>query len=104
MAAPRTASLATVLGCAGPMRKGSGPSALWRVLRRERVPALAGITAAVVVVGALGVLLFEAAAPEASIRGFGDALWYAVVTMTTVGYGDVAPVTGGGRVVGVVLM
>ena len=37
-------------------------------------------------------------------KSFGDALWWAVVTATTTGYGDMFPVTPGGRVVAVVLM
>lgn len=37
-------------------------------------------------------------------RGFGSALWWSAVTMTTVGYGDVAPRTFKGRVVAVVWM
>lgn len=85
------------------MRKGAG-GALWRAIRRERIPALAGVTAAVLVTGALAVLGFESGAPEAHVRGFGDALWFSIVTMTTVGYGDVTPVTGPGRVVGALLM
>jgi len=37
-------------------------------------------------------------------KSFGDALWWAVVTATTTGYGDMFPVTPGGRVVAVALM
>jgi voltage-gated potassium channel len=55
-------------------------------------------------IGAWLVLLFEENAKKSNIHNFPDALWWAVVTVTTVGYGDRFPVTGGGRTVAVVLM
>jgi len=41
---------------------------------------------------------------NASIHSFTDALWWAVVTITTVGYGDMVPVTAAGRAIAFVLM
>jgi voltage-gated potassium channel len=52
----------------------------------------------------MAVLAFEDNAPGADITTAGDALWWGIVTMTTVGYGDYAPVTDGGRFVGAFLM
>lgn len=46
----------------------------------------------------------ESNAKGSNIHSFGQALWWAVVTVTTVGYGDKYPVTAGGRGVAVVLM
>jgi voltage-gated potassium channel len=52
----------------------------------------------------LAVLAAERGAPNANITTFGDSVWWACVTLTTVGYGDVYPVTALGRVLAVVLM
>ncbi|MFD6250486.1 potassium channel family protein [Streptomyces roseolus] len=60
--------------------------------------SLLGFTAA------LTVYHHEADAPGASIRTFGDAVWWACATLATVGYGDVSPVTPIGRTVAVGLM
>ncbi len=85
-----------------------------RVQRRRDKPRL-GLYARVMVYAGLSVSLlgfaaaltvyhYEADAPGASIRTFGDSVWWACSTLSTVGYGDVSPVTPIGRVVAVGLM
>ena len=64
---------------------------------------LLAVTGIVVVCAGLEIA-FEQHAPGANIRNFGDALWWAVVTVTTVGYGDKYPVSPGGKGVAVVLL
>jgi voltage-gated potassium channel len=46
----------------------------------------------------------EAPAPDANIVTAGDAIWWGLVTITTVGYGDQYPVTEAGRIIGVFLL
>ena len=60
--------------------------------------------AATLFLGAWLVLLFEENAKGSNIHDYADALWWAIVTVTTVGYGDRFPATGGGRTVAVILM
>lgn len=50
------------------------------------------------------VFFFERHAPNGNIKTVGNALWWAAVTLTTVGYGDYTPVTWQGRVAAVLLM
>jgi voltage-gated potassium channel len=52
----------------------------------------------------LGVYEAEHLAPGANIKQFGDAVWWAFVTLATVGYGDYYPVTLEGRMIAVLLM
>ena len=72
---------------------------------RGRVSVYVGGAAVMTMfVAALAVLDAERRSPDANIVGFGDALWWAATTVTTVGYGDQYPVTGQGRFVAVGLM
>ena len=73
-------------------------AALLAFLRRENLFRLVGVIVALVLIGAAGLTYFE------EDRPFPDALWWAIVTLTTVGFGDISPVSLGGRVIGVVLM
>ena len=56
-------------------------------------------------IGLLAILYYsESTDSNAMIRTFGDAFWYSIVTMTTVGYGDLIPVTPLGHVVGMIFL
>lgn len=66
--------------------------------------AITTATGLLVLIGALAVLDAERAGDDPTIVTFGDALWWSLTTVTTVGYGDMTPVTGTGRAVAAALM
>jgi voltage-gated potassium channel len=73
---------------------------------RGQYAAFVSVMAAMIVLVVCSVLVlqFESHAADANITTGGDALWWAIVTITTVGYGDYFPVTGAGRVTGALVM
>jgi voltage-gated potassium channel len=74
------------------------------VFRRGRLGRFLLAAAVFVLNGAVIVYLFERHAPGSNIHTLGDAVWWAFVTVTTVGYGDFYPVTPGGRVTACFIM
>lgn len=57
------------------------------------------VTFGIVFIGACGIMAFED-----NMQTFGDALWWSMVTTTTVGYGDISPESPGGRILAGILM
>lgn len=81
---------------------------IWQLLFRNRAEGVlasaATATVLLVVFGAMTVLMVETPNPDSPINTAEEALWWAIVTVTTVGYGDYYPITTLGRVVAVLLM
>lgn len=73
-------------------------------LRGRVATYVAGGSALLIFAGALAITDAERRSPDATITGFADGLWWAITTVTTVGYGDRYPVTTTGRFVALALM
>lgn len=70
---------------------------------RNELQYAAVIVTTILLFSSYGIFFFERQAnPE--ISSVGDAMWWSIVTVTTVGYGDKVPVTPMGKVIGVILM
>ncbi|KRD43750.1 hypothetical protein ASE38_05955 [Cellulomonas sp. Root930] len=90
------------------LMRGVGGRSVLRTLVRDRAGSalftllLTGIL--VLQFGSLTILRVESGAPDANITTASDSLWYTVVTISTVGYGDQYPVTTAGRIVGAIII
>lgn len=62
-----------------------------------------GLTVIITVIGSIGIYIFEVNVNE-GILSYEDALWWSIVTVTTVGYGDIIVITRAGRIVAAILM
>jgi voltage-gated potassium channel len=81
---------------------------IWEIVRQrpERAAIFTGTLFSILLVSLSSyvILLIESEAPDGNIQTPGQALWWSIVTITTVGYGDYYPTTDNGRLIAIVLM
>ena len=100
----RVARFVRVVFVARTMRLQDVESSITKHPARSMLIGTGFLTFVVVVIGSALELRFEEFAPHATIITGGDALWWAVVTIATVGYGDTYPITEGGRITATFMM
>lgn len=93
-----------VLAVGGVTLSGRALDSTRRAARSRGVPYVIALVSMATMAGALIVLQVESGAPNRNIASLGDAVWWAVSTVTTVGYGDRYPTTTEGRFVAFALM
>jgi len=62
------------------------------------------VAAGTIVVGSFVIFSVESQHPDSQINSMLDAVWWTVSTVTTVGYGDIVPVTDAGKIVAIFFM
>lgn len=69
----------------------------WKFVKTNNFQYVLTVTVSIIFLGALGMMVAEK-------KSFPDALWWSFVTTTTVGYGDISPASGIGRILASILM
>jgi voltage-gated potassium channel len=105
--APSSFGAARLLRLVRVLRLGVALSAAMRharaILQHRQFHFVALAAVVSVCLGGLGIYLVEGG-ENTRIQSFGDGVWWAIVTVTTVGYGDISPATTEGRVIATGLM
>ena len=68
-------------------------------MKKTHLDEVFGITLLVVLASTLGLYLFDP-----SINSLFDSLWFVLSTITTVGYGDILPQSGPGKIIGLIIL
>ena len=68
------------------------------VMAKEQIILFMAVTLILIYFSAVGIYYFESEAQPDHFSSIFDSLWWSIVTLTTVGYGDVYPITVGGRI------
>lgn len=76
---------------------------LWGIVRSPAMRQVFGVVTVIMLWSSTAIYLLEYGVND-NIKSFQDALWWSIVTTTTVGYGDISPVTAGGRIMAAILM
>jgi voltage-gated potassium channel len=74
------------------------------IIAREELVLFGAVTAIVLYLSSVGIYYFENSDQPEAFGSVFDSMWWAVCTLTTVGYGDVCPVTTGGKVFTVLVL
>ncbi|WP_456394238.1 ion transporter [Thermococcus sp.] len=77
---------------------------VWAILLKSKIPYLLILALSTILASTIAIYNLEHSVPNSSIKTVFDAFWWTLTTLTTVGYGDIVPVTSEGRIVGIILM